>query len=851
MLHPSLRRIASFARRRYRSVFLVALVAVAASLAGASRLSFDTDVLGLLPRKSPEVEDFRKALEDFGSVDYLLVAVRLPEEAVLAPYETFVEMLGERLTEIESLTEVRYRIGDLDAIVNSFLPRALLFLSDEELEELADRLEDDAIRQRARELRRLITTPRLLIQKDLVLLDPLGVADVFLDVLAGSSSGFAVNWQQGFFLSKDRRMMLLLAKPDGPPQDVDYAKGLIEAVEGKVEATVAAWRERFDGEDLIEPTVALGGRHVIVVGDAGSIRSDVVSNIATSMLGVLVLFYLAFRRLGLLLYAFVPLACGLVLTFGVASGLYGTLSAATSGVAALLVGLGIDFIIVSYGRYVEERHRGQDHDDALATMSGSSGRAVFIGGVTSAATFYAFMVTDFTGLLQMGLLTGTGILLCMVSVLFLLPAMLSWAEDRHSRRQTLPRLNLHGFGSGWLIRWVLRKRRLVLVLGALITLAAAAGLGGLRFEDSVQAMRPKGNPGVEVRDEVAERFGIGFDQMVLMASGEDLDEVLELTQRAQEGGESLMAEDVLRDVDSIATILPPPARQEAALTWLEAARSDRLAPARIARTFREAVAAEGLRIEPFERGLTLLESALSRDRPLSIEEVRRDPQAGQLVDRYLSLEGSTWTSAVYLYPPAKTWRREPPPGAEALVRELGPSVRLTGANVISRYMRERVLDDAVFAAILGFVLVAILLYFDFRNLRSTALALGPLVLGIVWMLGAMGWLGLPMNFMNIFVTTMIIGIGVDYGVHMVHRHREFATAGREQRHQGMVETGKAITLAALSTIVGFGSLSGSSYPGLSSMGVVAILGAVATGIVAITVLPAFLSLINRLDGDGT
>ncbi len=110
------------------------------------------------------------------------------------------------------------------------------------------------------------------------------------------------------------------------------------------------------------------------------------------------------------------------------------------------------------------------------------------------------------------------------------------------------------------------------------------------------------------------------------------------------------------------------------------------------------------------------------------------------------------------------------------------------------------------------------------------------------MLGAVSAFGLSMNFMNIFVTTMIIGIGVDYGIHMIHRYREMSGVGDERLAAGLVETGKAIVLAALSTTVGFGSLSISHYPGLQSMGKVAILGAVSTALVAITVLPAYIAL---------
>lgn len=849
MLHPSLRRLARFARRRYRLVFAIAGFLVVASIVSSLRLRFDTDVLALLPKDEPVVENFRAGLEDFGSVDYLLVAVRLPEGVVVDPYESFVRILGERLGDLEELTEVEYKVGSLEELLEAFLPRALLFLPPSALETLAEQLTDDALEERARQIRRLITTPKLLTQKDLILLDPLGVAAVFLDHIEKSRGGVSLDWQSGYFLSRDRGMMLILAKPTGAPQDVGFSRRLISEIDRVVAESTAQWRERFGDEAPPDPEVALGGRHVIGVADAGLIQSDMILNAATSMLGVLLLFLFAFRRFGLLLYAFVPLACGLVLTFGFAAWVFGTVSAATSGVAALLIGLGIDFVIVSYGRFVEERQRGEDLDAALALMSGSSGRAVLVGGVTSAATLYAFTVTDFSGLFEMGVLTGTGILLCMLSVLFLLPAMLAWADDRHTRRRSLPKFFLHGFGSSRLIGFAIARPRAVLAAGALVTVLAAWGLGNLHFEDSVKAMRPQGNPGVEVRDEVAERFGVGFDQMMLIVSDTELEGVLELAARAEAGARELVRHGELLSVDSVASLLPPPARQGEVLAWLELHRGERLSFERIDRVFRSALEAEGVRAAPFEKGLGLISRAFARRTPLDVAELEADPQGGKLLRRYLREFDEGWKSVVYLYPKPMTWRREPPPGALALAEELGPSVILTGANVISKYMRERILEDAVFASILGFAIVAVLLFLDFRKLRETALSLGPLVIGIVWMLGTMGWLGLPMNFMNIFVSTMIIGIGVDYGIHMVHRHREFAGETRARRQGGLVETGKAITLAALSTIVGFGSLAQSHYPGLSSMGKVAILGALSTSIVAITVLPAFLTWMDRSKTD--
>ncbi|MCZ7650248.1 MAG: MMPL family transporter [Thermoanaerobaculia bacterium] len=183
-----------------------------------------------------------------------------------------------------------------------------------------------------------------------------------------------------------------------------------------------------------------------------------------------------------------------------------------------------------------------------------------------------------------------------------------------------------------------------------------------------------------------------------------------------------------------------------------------------------------------------------------------------------------------------------PPAAEALAAEVGEGAELTGLRVVSRDLRGRVHLDALYAALLGTLVVALFLWWDLRRLRLAVLALLPLLVGVVWMVGAMGALGVAMNFMNIFVTTMVIGIGVDYGLHVVHRWTEDRTHGETVARSGVREMARAVVLAVATTVAGFGSLYVSSFPGLRSMGLVAVLGTVAAGAVAVTVLPAALAL---------
>jgi hypothetical protein len=836
-----LEALARLARRRYRTIFVVFGVLALLSLLLILRLSFDTDMLNLLPRRDPVVHAYLETLQDFGSQTFLLVAVRVPENAVTDPYESFVDDLAGRLEKLPELKNVQHRIGDPTELLETFFPKSLLFLDPAGREKLAAKLSDSAIERRVQELRRQLSTPQAMAVKELARLDPLGLSEVFLGRLEASRGTLNVDWTSGYYLSRDHRLLLILAEPAHPPQDVRFTEAMVGKIDAAVAASLAGWKDIAGPDGPPRPEVALGGPHLTALGDTATIRTDMVINIATSAIGVFLLFLFTFRRIGALLYAFVPLLGGLVLTFGFASLAFGKLSSATSVVAALLIGLGIDFVIVSYGRFVEERRRGVDVDTALAEMVRSCGGAVIAGAVTTAATFYAFTFTEFTGLRQMGLLTGTGILFCMASVLLLLPALLAWSEDHHRKRQTEPRLYLHSFGTNRLTGLCMRHPVAALLAGGALALLALSFAFRIEFDESMKTMRPTGNQGIQVSEEVAKHFGSGFDSMILSLRGRTLEETLELADHAADGAKKLVDQGVLYGYSGVTSLIPPPDHQQEALAWLDRERrSGDLDLARIRATFDRAAKAEGMRLEPFAPGFELLGNAVGLSRPIEVADFDQAQQTKLLLSRYLVKKPDGWKAVVYLYPPANRWRREVPPQALQLAERLGPKAQLSGVNRINQRLRAMVLRDAWIAGILGVLLVAAILWIDFRSVRFVLLALTPLTVGITLMLGGMVLLDIQMNFINIFVTTMIIGIGVDYGIYILHRYLEVRSLPAREMEAGLQETGKAVMAAAMSTIVGFGSIMFSHYPGLRSTGKVALLGALFTSLVAVTLLPAWL-----------
>jgi predicted RND superfamily exporter protein len=666
-----------------------------------------------------------------------------------------------------------------------------------------------------------------MVTKDLLRVDPMGLLPRILARVKFGGVGVSVDPETGCLIDANRRFLLIMAKPVRPAQDLEFDRELLEGLDARVAELAAGWMEET-GERRA-PRVEFTGGYVVALDDARLITSDVVVGLVSSLAGVMVLFLLAFRSRASLVYAFFPLVTGIALTFSFAALALGRINSLTSAFGGLVIGLGIDFVIVLYARYIEERRRGSSHAEAVDAMGRHTGVGVLLGAVTTAATFYSFLVTDFAGLWELGLLTGTGILLLVVTVYTLLPALLT-VVDRN--RKVDKQLYLHSFGSDLMCRAASRRPAVTIVAALVLTAILGFAARSLQWDDDFNHMRSGDNRAIQLRQEVMDAFDLRFSPMVLRIDGADEADALERARAILPDVEALVDGENLVGVDTIAGVIPAQNVQAVVIARLEEA-----APGfeGLRDRFDAALRSAGLNPVAFETGIDHLETALHRRQPLSLADLEGTALA-RVVDRYVAIADGEVSVAIYLYPPVGQWRRGASPALAAVV-EAHPGAVLAGANVISAELRRIVWRDAIKASVLGFVLVFVLLWADLGGALRALLALVPLIVGMVWMLGGMAVLGFRLNFFNIFVITMIIGIGVDYGVHLLHRWYE---SGGDRTQ--LAETAKAIAVAALTTVVGFGSLVLSHYPGLRSVGAAAILGAVATSVLAMTLLPALLSL---------
>lgn len=813
-------------RRFPRAVILAALGAWLVAGLAATRLEVETDILSLVPAENPVVRDFTTTIERFGSVDTLLVVVRLEQGRDLEPDLAFTDHLARSLREWRLIDWVEYRIESSAETALPLLGHATLLLEPDGVRELLDRLSEDALVDEMARLHTQLLAPQSLFTKEFVRVDPMGLLTQILENVRLGGIGITVDRETGCLIDPERRMLLMVAKPTGPAQDLAFDRELARGLQERLAEVAVDWRA--DGWDGDPPRVEFSGGHMIALADSELITTDAIVGVVSSLVGVMVLFVLAFRRFSAIGFAILPLVTGLALTIVFVSLALGRLNSLTAASGGLLIGLGIDFVIVLYGRYVEERQRGREHDAAIDTIGQFTAVGVMLGAVTTSATFLAFLATEFRGLSELGLLTGIGILILMAAVFLLLPAMLTFVDGRWRADRSLA---LRSFGSDRLCRLCLDHPGWTLVAGVVVTLLMAIAASGLEFDDDMRNLRSSANPGSALREEVMSAFGLRFSPMTVRIDGPDEGQALATARRMLPDLETLVDGATLASIDTIADVVPSSQQQREVLSILAVGAPN---PAELRERMESAMRAAGLNPAAFSDGIDYLVRALSVREPLALSGLRSTTLA-RVVDRYVVRHEHGVSTAIYCYPPAGQWRRQAPPALVELVNRY-PNAVVTGPNVVSAELRRIVWDDAAWAAALGLVLVFLLLWADLGSPVRSLLALLPLLLGMVWMLGGMAMLGLRINFMNIFVATMVIGIGVDYGVHLLHRWYE--SGGQSAALQG---TARAIAVAALTTMVGFGSLVLSHFPGLRSVGSAAVFGALATAVASITVLPAVLS----------
>ncbi len=793
---------------------------LATSLLGSISLAFllrdmETDVLTLLPPELRSVKALARSFRLFSGADRLFVLAKSKdEEARHAFLAKFAERLPRAL-----VGGALYRIDLAEGFERGILPRLPLLLPPETIRSLPERLSRREIRTSLHLTYRRLKLALGSQDRARIAADPLRLASLVDIGKKQGPGGFRLDFESGYLELPDGETSVLLATPRRPATDIAFDQSLRD----RLNDTSSSLAGTFPGV-----SVSIGGGFLTALSDALLMKEDMGRSMALSLSLVAFLFLATFRSLRILLIALAPLVSGILLACLLAylSGV--RLSSASFGFAAMLIGLGIDLAIVFIGAASYLQRTGASKKEVLANLSRSTLPGMATGAATTAVAFLSLLLAGFPGLRQLGVLTAVGILCCLLAMVLLLPALLLQRKRPFSARG--------GLLQGPLTRLIsvsTEKPRLSLILVVVLTLLLLPGLTRLTEEDDLKSLRSPENVGARFEEQLSQQLLRSGESVLVLLHGETRAILDRRLSRVLLQIERLA---VPATVESIRDLTPSLESQEDRLQILRKLRSQGLLdPGQVGTVAREEMRAAGFRAGAFDGYLASLDQALRmdslddapapREGAFSNALVVGNDRAGFDTQLVLSLKQGAAPLDV------ATRLQSGLPGTREGWAELA------SFSLAARDIRQRIRRDVRRVVPLGALLVLALVYLDLRRPRLVLLALAPTILGILWMLAAMGYLGIHLNLFNIFVLALVQGIGVDYGIHMVHRAR---LSGADLGH--LSDMAGSLLLAALTTGAGFGSLALSRYPALASMGIVTVLGCVGSLLAAILVIPAAVSL---------
>ena len=579
--------------------------------------------------------------------------------------------------------------------------------------------------------------------------------------------------------------------------------------------------------------------------------------------------WLALRSLRLVVAAALTLVTGLIWTLAFAALAIGELNVLSITCGVMSIGMGIDFAIHLGMQYVAAARTGASGSAALRAAAEEAGSSLAICAVTSMVGLYAFTAAPYRGVAELGVISGTGMAIILLQTLTCFPALVTILLGEEVSARLRPALGFR-----------LAPPKIVGSHPLQLTLAAAVlGVGAvvllprIYFDSNVVEMRDPRTESVQAFKDLLARgrtspWSINVVAPTLAEAEQEAQRLrgLDGVEHALTLGDFVpeQQEEKIEILSDAALILETPnapaearvpmpvAEQVQALRdlhaeldadWLRASEAPLASAARrlrdelgrfLERVERDGDAAQALAdferllLGSFPQQLQRLRLAL-RPSPITLEDLPKD-----LSSRMLAADGH---ARVQIFPRERLADTVSLQRFVDAVRGVEPDATGVAVNIVE-FGRATVasLQHALFFALLGITLTV---YGLFRRLGETVLVLMPALFAALLTGASMVLLNLPFNFVNVVVLPLLLGAGVDSGIHLVHGARSGPGTLLEST------TARAVFYSAATSMASFASLVPSGHRGIFTLGTLLVVGMIFMLMSNLILLPALIELCWR------
>lgn len=879
----SLRAVTRFSAHHPVAVILVSVgLAILSTAYSFARLEFKTSRADLIDPKSEYQQRWLRYTEEFGDASDFVVTVEAEHPQAI---EEVLEQLGQKVErETHLFKNVFYKV---DPRKSDLRAKGLQYLSPRDLQMILGQLEEFgpvlrgnwglmSLRNIFRNLRLRISTvqkeppeiagpaieemvKRIAVfaeSMDRFITPPHEYQSAWPKVVPLDAAQFEAMSRVHYALNEKGTMGFLKAQPTGGTDNFSGASPAIDRLR-QILADV--------GKHHPQARLGLTGIPVLESDEMRDSQSSMFDASVLSFIGVAILMVWGFRGLRHPLVSLFMLTIGMAWSFGFLTLFIGHLNILSVSFATMLLGLGIDYATVYLSQYVDLRHKGQSLQSSLLDSSESVGPGIVTAALSSAVAFFAAIFVDFAGVVELGIIAGGGIILCLVAAFTLLPATLA-ITDKFVEPRHLPN-PFQGKSIQWLISrypaWVTAVSCLGIV---------ALGAYGLRvkYDYNLLNLQAKGLPSVDVQKRIFDQSD--YPLLFAVSLAKDPREAIELKRKFEKlptvhhveemasrlpvhkaEDTQLLIQGLQAQLAQLPAELPQPGEIDPAHIGEQMEELDKVLAELMSPT--AARARESLnrfldRLDelPLEAQMEILQkyqfasssdllaqmhmlASVANPEPITFADL---PAA--LASRFVGPHSKQWLLQVY--PKAEIWDIEPLTQFINDVRSVDPDA--TGTPLQTYEATREIKRSYELVGWYSLIVICVILLLDFRSIHDSILALVPVAAGGLLMFGILGWWDIDLNPANLIVLPLIVGLGVDGGIHMVHDYRL-----QKRRYATSSSTINALILNSTTTMVGFGAMMIAAHRGLYSLGLVLTIGVGCCLFVALVLLPAMLTLISR------
>jgi len=779
-------------------ISVLALLLTLSLFAGylAEKLTLDADLAALLPDSFESVQDLEQVKTFFGGIGYVVITA---QDAPPLGLRQFADDVAKQISPIKNVKFVDYRRP-----VEFFQDRALYFLDTDDLK---------IIQKRVKKRWKWEKNKRNPMYIDLE--NAPAPSLNFEDLQNKYSSAGKSNWMEGqnsqeaYYFNEDKSLIAIFIKPDIPSSDLAFAQTLLKNIQEKIDSLdLSAYGNNIK--------VAYTGRYQKQIDLQKQMQQDL--GIASMVAILLVIAYLLFhfRRIEAIILILLPLIIGIVFTFAFASVTYGSLNILTAFIGVILLGLGIDHGIHLLSRYQDERNKGFDESTVIHNTFTQTGRSVTIAALTTLVIFIGLGFSEFRAFHEFGIIAAGGMVFIVLSYLICMPPLLklssqlTWKKPKSSSNGR-PRIKY--FGKQW--------QTTILIISTLCIIFLSLNISNVRFNYDFDSLGNAELPSFQLDRKVNELLGYSQTPMVALSDNENQERYV--TALFRNNQEQLNEKSGIDFLLSSSDLVPVDQKEKQRIikkiakvvkkvkdSWLDA---DDLA---LLGNFKKMV-----KSEPF----VYADLPLETRQLFGIDEANSEAQKG-VVMLFPAISLSDGKRVLELADEIRSVHQSD-----------GNRLPVAGESMILADILHLVFKESPRVLFLSTLFIIIFMWFFMKKFNYTILCLLPAILTISLTLGVMALLNIELNYINMLMIPILLGIGVDSGIHMVSRAIEGHTLD-----EILNETGLAIFGSIFTSGLGIGALLLTNHSGLNSLAHVAIIGLSINLLVSIVLLPALLNL---------